>query len=46
MDRFLARKHMPFKNEHQNEAATVLCLLLKSWYTLTRQAAKLTQYAI
>ena len=36
MDRFLARKHMPFKIE-QSDSVTIVCLMLKSWYTLVRQ---------
>lgn len=38
MDKFLARKHMPFKATEQ-EAVTVLCLTLKSWYSLARLSA-------
>jgi hypothetical protein len=35
MDRFLARKHMPLKSEQSN--FNILCLILKSWYTIVRR---------
>lgn len=36
MDRFLARKNMPFKGD-QDESLSIVQLLLKSWYSLARQ---------